>query len=159
MAEQKSRFLGTFEHGIDEKGRMVLPAKIRAQLGETAILGKLDGCIGLFTPEGWDEVAGGFERALEEAQTDEEVARAMKALRRFTADAVEVTPDQQGRIVISAKLRAYAGLESEVVTNGVIRRAEIWSRDTWFAEEEEGDAEVARTAARRGLTPYRRPES
>ena len=51
------------------------------------------------------------------------------------------------------------GLESEVVTNGVIRRAEIWSRDTWLAEEEEGDAEVARTAARKGLTPHRRPES
>jgi len=155
MAEQRTRFLGTYHHGIDEKGRMVLPAKIRAQLGETAILAKLDGCIGLFTPEGFDKVAARFEDALDEAEAaddDEAIRKALKALRRFTADAVEVTPDQQGRIVIPAVLRAYAGLESEVVTNGVLRRAEIWAKERWEADEDESDQEVARTAARRGLT-------
>jgi MraZ protein len=155
MAEHRTRFLGTYEHGIDEKGRMVLPAKIRAQLGETAILAKLDDCIGLFTPEGFDKVAARFEDALDEAEeTDDEIAirKALKALRRFTADATEVTPDQQGRIVVPAVLRSYAGLEGEVVTNGVLRRAEIWARARWIADEDESDAEVARTATRRGLT-------
>lgn len=94
MAEQRPRFLGTHHHGIDEKGRMVLPAKIRAQLGETAILAKLDRCIGLFTPEEFDRVAARFEDALdeaEEADDEEAIERALKALRRFMADASEVT--------------------------------------------------------------------
>ena len=150
MAEQESRFLGTFEHGIDEKGRMVLPAKIRA---------KLDRCIGLFTPAGFDEVAARFEDALdeaEEADDDDAIDRALKALRRFTADATEVTPDQQGRIVVPAVLRRYADLNGPIVTNGVRRRAEIWSRARWVADEDESDAEVARTATRRGLTRGRR---
>lgn len=159
MAEHRPRFLGTHHHGIDEKGRMVLPAKIRAQLGETAILAKLDRCIGLFTPEEFDRVAARFEDALdeaEEADDEEAIERALKALRRFMADASEVTPDQQGRIVVPAVLREYAGLRDQVVTNGVLRRAEIWARDVWEADEAASDEEVARTARTRGLTRGRR---
>ena len=155
MAEHRTRFLGTYPHGIDEKGRMVLPAKIRAQLGETAILAKLDDCIGLFTPEEFDRVADRFEDALDEAEElgdDVAIRKALKALRRFTADATEVTPDQQGRIVVPAVLRDYAGLRGEVVTNGVLRRAEIWARDRWMADEDASDVEVASTATRKGLT-------
>ena len=155
MADEQPLFLGAHPHGIDEKGRMVLPAKIRAQLGETAILAKLDGCIGLFTPKEFRRVASRFEDALDEAELaddDEAIRRALKAIRRFAGDAAEVTPDQQGRIVIPQVLREYAGLTDQVVTNGVLRRAEIWSRDRWEADEDESDAEVARTASRRGLT-------
>ncbi len=163
MAEQRPRFLGTHPHGIDEKGRMVLPAKIRAQLGETAILAKLDRCIGLFTPDEFERVAGRFEDALDEAElADDEDAmeKALLALRRFTADASEVTPDQQGRIVVPAVLREYAGLTDQVVTNGVLRRAEIWSKERWEADEAASDTEVARTARTRGLTRGRsRPQA
>lgn len=155
MAAERPRFLGTHPHGIDEKGRMVLPAKIRAQLGETAVLAKLDRCIGLFTPAEFERVAGRFEDALDEAElSGDEVAmdKALMALRRFTADASEVTPDQQGRIVVPLVLREYAGLSDQVVTNGVLRRAEIWSRERWEADEAASDTEVARTARTRGLT-------
>ena len=54
MADQRPRFVGTYEHGLDDKGRMVLPAKIRAQLGETGMVAKLDGCLGLWTLDGFD---------------------------------------------------------------------------------------------------------
>ena len=55
MAEHRTRFFGTYEPRLDDKGRMVLPASIRAQLGETGVLGKLDGCLGLWTIEGFEE--------------------------------------------------------------------------------------------------------
>ena len=61
-------------------------------------------------------------------------AEALDTMRRFVGDAVEITPDQQGRIVINATLREYAGLGSEVVITGLIRRAEIWDRDAWLAK-------------------------
>lgn len=155
MAEKTPRFLGTHHHRVDDKGRMVLPSKIRAQLGQTAILAKLDRCIGLFTAEEFDRVAARFEDNLDEADEsgdDEAIERALKALRRFTADASEVTPDQQGRIIVPAVLREYAGLEDDIVTNGVLRRAEIWSKSVWEADEASSDEEVARTARTRGLT-------
>jgi MraZ protein len=155
MADHTPRFIGTFEHGLDDKGRMVLPAKIRAQLGETGVIGKLDDCLGLWTPEGFLEAASVFEDAVEEAQTPEERRRAMRAYRRFVGDAAEITPDQQGRIVINQTLREYAGLESEIVIKGLIRRAEIWNRDTWMSAADEDDAAVADTVNERALTGRR----
>ena len=94
MAEQRTRFVGTYDHGLDDKGRMVLPAKIRAQLGETGLLGKLDGCLGLWTVEGFDKAADDIEALADAGEVT------TGALRAFIADAHEITPDQQGRIVI-----------------------------------------------------------
>jgi MraZ protein len=137
MAQHRARFVGTFEHGLDDKGRMVLPAKIRAQLGETGVLGKLDGCLGLWTQEGFDDAADQLEAHVEAGQAT------TAALRTFIADAVEITPDQQGRVVIPQRLRAYAGLGSEVVITGRMKRAEIWDAATWAALSEEGDTDLA----------------
>ena len=125
MAEQETRFVGTQTHGLDDKGRMVLPSKIRAQLGETAMLGMGDRCLGLWTIEGFDRVARDFL-----ARVDAEEAP-MDAFRVFMAHAAEVTPDQQGRVVIPQVLRSYADLGSEVVVNGRLNRAEIWAKDRW----------------------------
>jgi MraZ protein len=158
MAEgQRAHFIGTAEHGLDDKGRMVLPAKIRAQLGESGVIGKLDGCLGLWTHDGFLEVAELFEEAIENAETDEDKADALDTMRRFVGDAVEITPDQQGRIVINSTLREYAGLGSEVVITGLIRRAEIWDKDAWRAKAERGDAGVSRTVRQVGLTGRRVP--
>jgi MraZ protein len=137
MAQHRARFRGTFEHGLDDKGRMVLPAKIRAQLGETGVLGKLDGCLGLWTQEGFDDAADQLEAYVEAGQAT------TAALRTFIADAVEITPDQQGRVVIPQRLRAYAGLGGEVVITGRMKRAEIWDAATWAALSEEGDTDLA----------------
>ncbi|MET0728513.1 MAG: division/cell wall cluster transcriptional repressor MraZ [Acidimicrobiales bacterium] len=151
-------FIGTYEHGLDDKGRMVLPAKFRSQLGETGVVAKLDGCLGLWTPEDFKDVLVVFEDAVEEAETPEARKRAMGAYRRFVGDALEVNPDQQGRIVINQTLRDYAGLGSEIVIKGLVRRAEIWNRDTWFEATDEDDAAVARTVSERALTGRRSPQ-
>jgi MraZ protein len=136
MAEQRTRFVGTYDHGLDDKGRMVLPAKIRAQLGETGLLGKLDGCLGLWTVEGFDTAADEMEALAEEGRVT------TGALRAFIADAHEIVPDQQGRIVIPARLRQYAHLGSDIVITGRMKRAEIWDAATWNAMSDAHDAEL-----------------
>ncbi len=125
MAEQRTRFVGTYDHGLDDKGRMVLPAKIRAQLGETGMVGMAHGCLGLWTSDGFDAIA---DLLAEKVAADE---APVKSLQIFMAFAAEVTPDQQGRVVIPQPLRDYAGLGSEVVVNGRRDRAEIWDRARW----------------------------
>ncbi len=141
MAEQRTRFVGTYEHGLDDKGRMVLPAKIRAQLGETGMLGMLDGCLGLWTLDGFDEIADALHDRVEAG------AASMNAFRQFMANAAEITPDQQGRVVIPQRLRDYAGLGAEVVINGRRDRAELWDRARWFEMSPAGDVDVAQTMA------------
>lgn len=147
MAAQRTRFVGTYEHGLDDKGRMVLPSKIRGLLGETGMVGMADGCLGLWTLEGFDAVA---DALADRVKADE---APMSVMRMFMAYAAEVTPDQQGRVVIPPQLREYAGLGSEVVVNGRLDRAEIWDRARWDALatpgelEPAGDADVAATFA------------
>jgi MraZ protein len=143
MADQRARFVGTYEHGLDDKGRMVLPSKIRAQLGETGMLAKLDVCLGLWTPQG-------FEDAADQLEAEIETGRATTgALRQFIADAHEVTPDQQGRIVIPQRLRSFANLATDVVITGRMKRAELWDARVWNDLSDGHDAEL--TAAVRAI--------
>ncbi len=125
MAEQRTRFVGTYEHGLDDKGRMVLPSKIRAQLGETAMVAMADDCLGLWTLDGFDAIAAELAHMVRTKEVE------AKVLRKFMAFAAEVTPDQQGRIIIPHALRVHAGLGSEVVVNGRHDRAEIWAKAVW----------------------------
>ena len=125
MAEQRTRFVGTYPHGLDDKGRMVLPAKIRGQLGETGMVGMADSCLGLWTLDGFDAIADRLAAAVAAGEAEREV------LRKFMAFAAEVTPDLQGRVIIPQVLRTYAGLGSEVVVNGALDRAEIWAKEAW----------------------------
>jgi len=150
MAEQRTRFAGTYEHGLDDKGRMVLPARIRARLGESGMLAKLDDCIGLWTIDGYDEAADELAERVSVGTAD------MDALRQFTADAYEITPDQQGRIVIPQRLRGYAQLGAEVVVTGVISHVEIWDAERWSSGEERRDAALRTTTTDRPLG-IRRP--
>jgi MraZ protein len=106
---------------------MVLPAKIRAQLGEAGMVGMADGCLGLWTIDGFDLIADRLAAAVEEGAVEAAV------LRKFMAFAAEVTPDQQGRVVIPQVLRDHARLGSEVVVNGRRDRAEIWAKQRWEA--------------------------
>jgi len=144
MAEQRTRFFGTYEPRLDEKGRMVLPARMRAQLGETGVLGKLDGCLGLWSLEG-------FEEAADQMAADTSGRVSSGALRQFTADAFEISPDQQGRIVIPARLRDYAQLGPVVAIIGRINRAEIWDLQVWNALSDTQDAELNEAVKAIGL--------
>jgi MraZ protein len=118
-------FLGQFDHTIDAKGRMAVPAKFRGQLEKGAIISKGMGrCLSVYTMQRWEEksaelVAGKTSDALREIE------------RRIYASASEVELDGQGRLVIPAKLRSYAELDSEVTVAGVRDHIEIWDRLAW----------------------------
>ena len=120
---------GTYEHSIDAKGRLFIPAKLREELGSAFYLAMgVDACLAVYPQATWDRFTEKFA-SLPMSQS--------KGMRRLFANAAKCEPDSQGRIVIPQKLRKYAGLEKETVIIGVHDRAEIWSADAWNAQEEE----------------------
>jgi MraZ protein len=128
-------FLGEYEHTIDSKGRMAVPAKFRAQLDSGAVISKSMGmCLAVYTMQRWEEKSA----ELVAGKTSDELR---DFERRIYPSASEVELDGQGRLVIPARLRAYAGLESEVTVAGVRDHFEIWDRATWQEYQARLDAE------------------
>ncbi|WP_276757712.1 division/cell wall cluster transcriptional repressor MraZ [Clostridium phoceensis] len=120
---------GTYEHSIDAKGRLFIPAKLREELGVTFYLAMgVDECLAIYPQETWNRFTEKFA-SLPMSQS--------AAMRPLFANASKCELDSQGRIVIPQKLRKYAGLEKAAVIIGVNDRAEIWSAETWNAREEE----------------------
>ena len=120
---------GTYEHSIDAKGRLFIPARLREELGVTFYLAMgVDACLAIYPQASWDRFTEKFA-SLPMSQS--------KAMRPLFANAAKCEPDSQGRIVIPQKLRRYAGLEKDAVIIGVHDRAEIWSAEEWRAQEEE----------------------
>ena len=120
---------GTYEHSIDAKGRLFIPAKLREELGVTFYLAMgVDECLAIYPQETWNRLTEKFA-SLPMSQS--------AAMRPLFANASKCELDSQGRIVIPQKLRKYAGLEKDAVIIGVNDRAEIWSAETWNAREEE----------------------
>ena len=119
-------FMGEYQHTLDNKGRLILPAKIREGLGDTfiATIG-LDECIFVFTREGWSV----FEAKLRELPLGKPEARAF--VRRIFSGAAELEADKQGRVLLPPNLRDHAKLEKDVVVMGVSSRVEIWSKEKW----------------------------
>ena len=114
---------GVFEHTIDSKNRLFIPARLREELGESFHLAMgIDQCLAIYPKETWDRFREKFDSLpMSESQ----------GLRPLFAYAVKCVPDSQGRIVIPQELRAYAGLEKKVVITGVSNRAEIWPAELW----------------------------
>lgn len=120
---------GTYEHSIDAKGRLFIPAKLREELGVTFYLAMgVEECLAIYPQETWNRFTEKFA-SLPMSQS--------AAMRPLFANASKCELDSQGRIVIPQKLRKYAGLEKDAVIIGVNDRAEIWSAETWNAREEE----------------------
>ena len=120
---------GSYEHSIDAKGRLFIPAKLREELGVTFYLAMgVDECLAIYPQETWNRFTEKFA-SLPMSQS--------AAMRPLFANASKCELDSQGRIVIPQKLRKYAGLEKDAVIIGVNDRAEIWSAETWNAREEE----------------------
>ena len=120
---------GQYQHSIDAKGRVFIPAKLREELGETFYVTMgMDSCLSVYSDASWAKFTEKFE-SLPYTKT--------KAMRPLFANAAKCEPDSQGRILLPQKLRAYAGLDKDVVIIGVNDRAEIWSADAWKAQEEE----------------------
>lgn len=134
-------FLGEYEHTIDEKGRLAIPARFRSELADGLFLTRgLDRCLVLWSAEGWRAIAERI-KALPMMQAD-----ARRLQRLFFSGAVNTEPDKLGRVVIPSFLRAYAELESEVVIVGLLNRAEIWSKRLWEAERASAEAQSAELA-------------
>ncbi len=118
-------FVGTFEHSLDDKGRVVLPSTFRSHLADKGFISQLDDCLGLWTEDGFSEVATLLSQKVRDGLASQD------AIRAFSSAAAEVRPDTQGRVTIPQRLRTAAGLVGDVVVIGRIERIEIWDASRW----------------------------
>ena len=141
-------FRGRHEYTIDPKGRVNVPPSFRALLQETGqesfVITNYSNCIYVYAADDWGRIE---ERLAGVSSVDRKLNT---FLRFFIGGAVEVIPDKQGRILIPPSLRAYAGLEKDIVITGMPNRFEIWASARWTEEmarfEKEGfeDPELER---------------
>lgn len=141
-------FMGEYSHTIDAKGRLIVPSKFREQLGNEFVVTKgLDRCLFVYSHQEWEKIVESFNS---KPLTSKD---ARKFMRFFFAGAVSCEVDKQGRILIPTPLRTYAGLEKDVVTIGVLNRAEIWSKELYEASSDYDDMdEVAEHMAELGIS-------
>ena len=141
--------IGEYEHSIDTKGRLIMPSKLKEDIGEKFVVTKgLDGCLFVYSQTEWKI----FEDKLRTFPLTNKDARAL--IRFFLAGAMECEIDKQGRFLIPSNLRGFAGLEKEVVVIGVLDKIEIWSKDKWlkYSEEENNSAdEIAEKMSNLGI--------
>ena len=134
-------FMGEYHHNIDNKGRLIIPAKFREELGDEFVITRgLDQCLFGYSMAEWSQI----EEKLKTLPLTKKDARAFT--RFFFSGATECELDKQGRVNISSPLLNYAKLEKECVILGVSNRIEIWSKQQWedyFSESEDSFAELA----------------
>ena len=119
-------FMGEYNHTIDAKGRLIIPAKFREVLGDEFVVTKgMDGCLFVFDNSEWQVFA---EKLRSLPMIDKEVRQ---FTRFFLAGAASVEVDKQGRILLPSVLRDFAGITNDTVLIGVGSRIEIWSKDRW----------------------------
>lgn len=118
-------YTGEYNHTIDQKGRMIVPAKFREALGESFMITRgVGNCLTIYDMTEWNEYISKLRALPGNAET-------MKMVRFTVAGAIEAEVDKQGRILVPANLREYAGLEKEVVLAGMIGHVEVWSKAKW----------------------------
>lgn len=127
-------FLGQYQHTVDKKGRMVLPARYRHKLASGCVITKgQERCLYVFPLDRWEQEVEKYRML---PRTD---ARARRLTRAFFAGAVHQELDATGRVQLPLRLREYAGLEREVTVIGVEERVEIWDSASWSQYDEEAD--------------------
>ena len=118
--------MGEYSHSLDTKGRLIMPAKLRQDIGDKFILTKgLDGCLFAFSQTEWNN----FEEKLKGLPLSDKNAR--NFVRFFLSGATECEIDKQGRFLIPTNLRISANLEKDAIIIGVGTRIEIWNKETW----------------------------
>ena len=141
-------FTGEYRHSVDDKGRIAVPAKFRAQLESGAVVSRwLDACLAIHTRTGWETLA---ERVAGLPITD---PNSRLFTRYVFAGAVEAELDRQGRVVVPAYLREWAGLAADAVIVGSRDHAEIWEPSRWasYARALDDPEELARALAGLGI--------
>lgn len=138
--EMPPMLLGTYTPKIDAKGRVALPAKMRAQLGRAMVMARgQERCVYVLPQREFRRIA------MQMQKTSMGSRAAREYLRMFLSGAVDQDPDKQGRVLIPQMLRDYAGLGDEIVIIGVGTRAEIWNKQAWedyLTAHEQGYADI-----------------
>jgi MraZ protein len=150
MKEVPSMFRGSFEHRVDSKGRVSVPAKFRDIIaeryeGKLVMTMDLDRCVTIYPLEEWERVE---EKIRNVPQMQKEVKDYMRFI--FSA-ATESDLDRQGRILIPPGLREHAGISKSVVVVGIINKFEIWDKTTWNARRSQSSDKISETLASLGL--------
>jgi transcriptional regulator MraZ len=134
-------FLGEYQHTLDAKGRVVLPASFRSELPEGSVMArKIDGCLAVYPSSVWTDVA------TQAREWSRKGSRERQAARALFAGATPLNPDRQGRIVVPQHLREYAGLGRDVVVAGMDTHVEIWDTERWREQRAEGERSLAGAA-------------
>ena len=127
-------FVGEYSHNIDAKGRIIIPAKFREQLGEQFMITRgFEDCLFVYPMDVWEELADNLSKL----PSNQKSARHLQ--RVFLSGAAEAEPDKQGKVLITPNHREHAGLSKEVVIIGVSKRVEIWDAQRWrdYSQNEE----------------------
>ena len=118
--------MGEFHHNLDEKGRIIIPSKIREELGDNVIITRgLEDCLFIYSMNEWEKVVAKL-RTLPFTKKD-----ARNFTRMFLSGATNLEFDKQGRVKISTPLLEYASLKKECVIIGVNDRLEVWAKEKW----------------------------
>lgn len=125
-------FIGQYQHSIDGKGRVIMPARFRERLGESFVLTRgLDSCLFIYTVGEWERLASSLE-SLQFTRRDHRTFT-----RFFFSGAAEGQLDSQGRFLVPPHLREYAQLEKDLVIIGVSSRIEVWGMKSWEIYKED----------------------
>ena len=142
-------FIGEYEHSVDVKGRIIMPSKLRENIGEKFIITKgLDKCLFAYSKSEW----ANFEEKLKTLPLTNKNARDF--VRFFLSGAVECEIVKHGRFLVPSNLRTYANIDKEIVIIGVGTRLEIWNKESWtnYSSEENISAdEIAENMTMLGI--------
>ncbi len=134
--------IGEYRISLDEKGRIMIPARIRSDIaGNILIITRgIDQCLWLFPPDEWKLIS---DKLLATTSIFQEKARMMH--RRFIAPAQEVEIDKAGRIMVPTTLRSYGGLKKDCIIMGMLNHLEIWDEEFYrgYWEDKEADFQEA----------------
>lgn len=140
-------FVGQYEHTVDDKGRVVLPAPFRAFVAERGYVTQLDGCLGLWNEDEFRQVADKWKSEASASRIS------MRVFRKLMNSVREVKLDAAGRITLPRELLDEVGFQSQVVISGLYDRVEIWPAETHAQDlgTQEAADELAEAVARLGL--------
>jgi MraZ protein len=139
-------FTGEYRHTVDEKGRLAIPARFRAQLEGGAVLSRwIDGCLAIHTRAGWTALS----EKVAAVPLTEPGGRLFE--RQIFAGAIEAEMDRQGRVLVPAYLRDEMGIATDALVIGVRDHGEIWAPDRWQAYRRTMDDPATFAEAIRGL--------
>ena len=115
---------GKYTHSLDSKNRIIIPSKLKEQLGETVtILRSSDRCLTMYSEEEW----ANYAKKISELPKTE-----LRTITRYLySNSVEVQPDSQGRVMLTPEMLAFAGITKNVITVGCGKYAEIWAQEVW----------------------------